>query len=297
MVLDDEVGRVVILDLRGRDPPMTLTGHPHLERLDLSPDRRWVATGTWQGNGVKVWDLNRGTLARDLAVEGSADVLFSPDGRSLVTASGDEYAIWDVGSWTPRLQLPRIQAIGLPGQAAFSPDGHVLAITTTRSLVQLVDAESGRELATLEPPEPKNISVIRFSPDGRSARRCARRRRHPGLGSGSNSPRAGIARIGLAYGNWRRASRQPDAHPRANRRRRRTLARPPGAGRRSRALESLGRRSRGLRGGDRLGGSTRRRPHSPGASPPGSGRCDGLQRGVPATPANVRGVRACAACR
>jgi serine/threonine protein kinase/WD40 repeat protein len=167
VVVDDEVGRVVILDLRGRDPPMTLTGHPNVERLDLSPDRRWVATGTWRGTGVKVWDANRGTLARDLAVEESADVLFSPDGRSLVTASGDEYAIWDLGSWTPRLRLPRIQAIGLPGQAAFSPDGHVLAITTTRSLVQLVDAESGRELASLEAPEPKNISVIRFSPDGR----------------------------------------------------------------------------------------------------------------------------------
>ncbi len=167
VVLDDEVGRVVILDLRGRDPPMTLTGHPYLERLDLSPDRRWVATGTWRGNGVKVWDANRGTLARDLAVQESADVLFSPDGRSLVTASGDEYAIWDLGSWTPRLRLPRIQAISLPGQAAFSPDGQVLAITTTRNLVQLVDAESGRQLATLEAPEPKNISVLRFSPDGR----------------------------------------------------------------------------------------------------------------------------------
>ena len=272
MVLDDEVGRVVILDLRGRDPPMTLTGHPNLERLDLSPDGRWVATGTWRGNGVKVWDARRGTLARELAVEGSADVLFSPDGRSLVTASGDEYAIWDVGSWTRRLQLPRIQATGLPGQAAFSPAGGVLAITTTRSLVQLVDAESGRELATLEAPEPKNVSVARFQPRRPTAGRCARRRRHPGLGSGRDSPRAGIARIGLAYGNWRRASRQPDAHPRADRRRGRTLDGPPGAGRRARALESLGRRSRGLRRGDRLGGSTRRRPSSPGAFPPGSGR-------------------------
>ena len=167
VVIDSEVGRVVIVDLRGRDPPITLSGHPNLERLDLSPDGLWVATGTWQGNGVKVWDARRGTLAREVAVEGSADVLFSPDGRSLVTASGDEYAKWDLNSWSRRLQVPRKQAIGVPGMAAFSPAGGALAITRTRSLVQLVDAESGRELATLEAPEPKNVSALGFNPDGR----------------------------------------------------------------------------------------------------------------------------------
>jgi tetratricopeptide (TPR) repeat protein len=33
--------------------------------------------------------------------------------------------------------------------------------------VQLVDAKSGRELMTLEAPEPKNVSALSFSPDGR----------------------------------------------------------------------------------------------------------------------------------
>src|SRR5262249_14145684 len=56
---------------------------------------------------------------------------------------------------------------GVAGRAAFSPDGRVLAITKTRSLVQLVDARAGRELATLEPPEQNNVSALEFSPDGR----------------------------------------------------------------------------------------------------------------------------------
>ena len=99
--------------------------------------------------------------------ETHGSVLFSPAGRSLVTASGDEYAIWNVGSWTRRLQIPRSQATGLPGWAAYSPAGGVLAIATTRSLVQLVDAESGLELVTLEAPEPKSVSSLGFSPDGR----------------------------------------------------------------------------------------------------------------------------------
>jgi hypothetical protein len=55
----------------------------------------------------------------------------------------------------------------VPGQAAFNPAGDMLAIARTRSLVQLVDVESGRELATLEAPDANNVSALCFSPDGR----------------------------------------------------------------------------------------------------------------------------------
>ena len=43
VVVDGEVGRVVILDLRARDAPISVVGHPNLERLDLSPDGLWLA--------------------------------------------------------------------------------------------------------------------------------------------------------------------------------------------------------------------------------------------------------------
>ena len=36
-----------------------------------------------------------------------------------------------------------------------------------RAAEPAVDADSGRELATLEAPEPKNASALGFSPDGR----------------------------------------------------------------------------------------------------------------------------------
>ena len=167
VVVDGEAGRVVVLDLSGRDPPVRLTGHPNLERIDLSPDGRWVATGTWQGNGVKLWDARGGRLTDEFAVDGSAEVLFSPDSRSLATASGDEYAVWDLNTRSQRMHIPRSQATGLPGKMAFSVVDGVMAIVKTRSLVQLVDVASGREVATLEAPESKNVSALGFSPDGR----------------------------------------------------------------------------------------------------------------------------------
>ena len=75
--------------------------------------------------------------------------------------------IWEAGTWKERLHIPRSQTGGLPGVAAFTPEGGVLAITRTRTSVQLVDAATGRELATLEAPDPQNVTGLCFSRDGR----------------------------------------------------------------------------------------------------------------------------------
>src|SRR5262249_9220901 len=35
--------------------PVVLRPHPNVQRVAISPDGRFVATGTWHGSGVKVW--------------------------------------------------------------------------------------------------------------------------------------------------------------------------------------------------------------------------------------------------
>jgi serine/threonine protein kinase/WD40 repeat protein len=161
-VLDGELGRVAVIDLERNVIVATIVGHRNLERIDLSPDGRWLATSTWRGDGVKVWDARSGTLVRALAVRGSADVGFSPDGRWLVTSSGTEYGLWETGTWALRRQFTRSQTGGLPGKAAFSEDGRLLAIVRTRSLIALLDPESGRELATLEAPDRRQVGSLGF---------------------------------------------------------------------------------------------------------------------------------------
>jgi eukaryotic-like serine/threonine-protein kinase len=166
-LVDHERGISRVFDLEGVKAPVTLAGHGNAERLDLSPDGRWLATGTWQGSLVKVWDVRGGEPARDLPVDGSADVAFSPDGRRLLTASWKEHTLWDTSTWRPLVRIPRSQSGSLPGVAAFSPDGRLLAVIRTRSMVQLVDVETGQEQATLEEPEPGSVCGMVFSPDGR----------------------------------------------------------------------------------------------------------------------------------
>jgi hypothetical protein len=166
IVIDRELGQVLVEDRSKPKARIKVQGHPGLERVALSPNGRWLATGTWHGTGVKIWDPLTGKLERSLAVEDSADVGFSPDGRHLVTSSGKEFCFWDVGTWNKGLTIARQNAGDMPGKLVFAPTARLAALTRTRHLAELIDPVTGRPLATLESPDFKHVSSMGFSPDG-----------------------------------------------------------------------------------------------------------------------------------
>jgi WD40 repeat protein len=139
--------------------------HPGIAYVAITPDGRWVATGAWRGTGVKVWDAREGALARELDVEGGAAVAFSPDGRWLVTKSQTECRFWQVGTWRVSHCVAYARVEAPPNPVLFSPDGKMLAMTRSRTLVQLVDPETGRQYATLAAPDPSAARLLCFSPD------------------------------------------------------------------------------------------------------------------------------------
>jgi serine/threonine protein kinase/WD40 repeat protein/Tfp pilus assembly protein PilF len=137
--------------------------HPGVRYVALSPNGRWVATGTWQGKGVKVWDTTSGKLVWERP-GGSARVQFSPNGRWLVTSmEPDSFRFWRVGSWQAGHRAPKMPQIG---SMAFSPDSNFLAVSDFQGLVRLIHVPSGRKLARLEAPYPAIIFWLAFSPDG-----------------------------------------------------------------------------------------------------------------------------------
>jgi serine/threonine protein kinase/WD40 repeat protein/Tfp pilus assembly protein PilF len=152
-----------------RDPAgRIILNQPHLAHIALSPDGRWVATGTYIGGPaavVKIWDAGSGAFVRNLDVGGDAIPVFSGDGRWLAAGTGREFFLWRVGTWEQARVIQRDNAAG-SGLLAFSPDGRLLAVAHSNFLVQLLNLDTGQEVASLAVRDPQRVHVLRFSPDG-----------------------------------------------------------------------------------------------------------------------------------
>lgn len=93
-------------------------------------------------------------------------IVFSPDGRSLVSLSDDRTVkVWDVTSGRAMRTLQNEYGAA---SAAFSPDGRVLAVADGQGYVVLWDVASGRKLRTGPDRHPQGITRIAFSPDGQT---------------------------------------------------------------------------------------------------------------------------------
>jgi WD40 repeat protein len=167
-VTDFGNGQAVLFEATNPRARTFLRPHANNAEVAFSPDGRWVATGTWKGANVRVWDAASGSLAADLPAA-DATVGFSPDGRWLVAGEGEAFHFYRAGSWQPGMILPRDTSSTVRGPFTFRPDGRVLAVGTMvqhESVVQLIDPESGKALATLRAPEDFWITSLAFSPDG-----------------------------------------------------------------------------------------------------------------------------------
>src|SRR6266542_1498715 len=154
----------LVLDFEHPSTSVALRPHPGIQNVAIDSTGRFVATGTWQGSGVKIWDVATRKVLRDLPAPSHASVSFSPDGRWLAVCAED-YRLYEVGSWQLRFKLART-GIEL-GCLTFSPDGEILAFAYSPSNIHLYATATGRRLAVLEPPQPAVVCDLRFSPDGR----------------------------------------------------------------------------------------------------------------------------------
>jgi WD40 repeat protein len=166
-------------DINDRTPP-TVWLWP-----DMDPDRarrlasdfplvgyRLVAGGRWGvstdnvGPDLWIWDPQTGQRVRSLGLVSNVSSMSSRDTRWLVTATRDDFSLWDTESWTraggwrPRAG----QYFGIPGQ--FSPDARWFATADLRGQIEIRALPDGRELVSLPPAQPLGISDLRFSRTG-----------------------------------------------------------------------------------------------------------------------------------
>ncbi|HEX7303955.1 helix-turn-helix domain-containing protein [Lentzea sp.] len=143
--------------------------------IAFSPDGRTLAAATQpfpccpagaSGNTLTLWNLTTGTPTRLTGHTGQVlDVVFSPDGSRVATASVDRTVIiWDTASGAQLRTLAHHRNVvnGL----AFSPDGRLLATGSHDFSLKLWDLATGEVLATFT-GHTGWIRCVRFSPDGR----------------------------------------------------------------------------------------------------------------------------------
>jgi serine/threonine protein kinase/WD40 repeat protein len=161
-----------VLIYRADDPaaaPIRLRGHANVSYAALSPDGRLVATGTWRGAGVRVWDATTGQVVTALSARESAGIAFTPDGtRLLVLESEGDYRCYRVNDWELEVERSAADTGFTRGlRAAIHPNGRMMAHTKDRVNLRLADLDTGEELAVLPVPESQNLAAYQFSPDGR----------------------------------------------------------------------------------------------------------------------------------
>lgn len=98
-----------------------------------------------------------------LGHKGGTFARYSPDGRTIVSTSDDRTVrLWDAA--TGRM-IRVLETNEWAVSAAFSPDGDLLALRTTKG-VRLVETGSGRLIRFLE-SSTEGLPKVAFSPDGR----------------------------------------------------------------------------------------------------------------------------------
>ena len=129
---------VRVIDLRN-DAPARFFEFSRAAFVDISHDGQWLAAGTWQGLGVRVWSLPSGDVAANLPGPGSAEVAFSPDMNDdrmewLITGDPENYRFWTPGTWNvARAPVPH-RAEDRAGNIAFSPRKFVVAFSSNGRL-------------------------------------------------------------------------------------------------------------------------------------------------------------------
>jgi len=155
----------------------TIEGHEDaIQAIRFSADGKTVQTA---GQSVKKWNISTGELVETIKLD-LQDVkrmsrlfTFSPDGRMLAGqlrgSTSSRLTIWNVESGEI---FANLELIGHPLDAAFSPDGRLLAIGTialndkqSTGAVQIFDAKTGAKKRTIE-THPFSMSSVAFSPKG-----------------------------------------------------------------------------------------------------------------------------------
>ena len=164
---DSEGGAMQVWDLTEERRLQMINGAP-TGRTSVSNDRTLIATSSAQERSVRVWNLATGAQRLNLpdGLGGASELVFSPDGNTLVSANYDnDIRIWNTksGELVRRIE----EMTGAMFAAAFTPDGSRLIMAGLDETVYIWDARSFQLLRKWK-GHGETIAALAVSPDSRT---------------------------------------------------------------------------------------------------------------------------------
>jgi eukaryotic-like serine/threonine-protein kinase len=159
-------GMVVLFDRTFTNRLAELGPHDKVDFTALSPDGRWVASGSSTDGHVRVWDRQSGREAFSIEMGVLPRAVFSRDGKWFASF-GKTFDLREVGSWKAVALPPTSERQPIFKAAAFSPNSRLLAAISGHSTVQLFDLATWQPAGLLRPPGYVRMHAVLFSPDGK----------------------------------------------------------------------------------------------------------------------------------
>ena len=142
-----------IFTIRGRIPIVDIAFSPNGGTLAFS------------SMGIILWDIATGTNIVTFDSGGNS-IAFSPDGNRLVCASNYTAVVevWDIEAGS----AVELEHTRFPYSESFSPDSRILAAGARNGTIKLWDVETGQNIGNLLGERESWVSMVVFSPDGRT---------------------------------------------------------------------------------------------------------------------------------
>ncbi|WP_437657772.1 beta-propeller domain-containing protein [Sorangium sp. So ce1182] len=167
-----------VWDLASEEVAAAPAGHSGGARgVAVTPDGRFAVSAAplsdaarSRCDGLKVWDLATGQVARTLTHRRLASfycVAVAPDGRFALSGSVDDtLAVWDLSTGKP-VRVMKGHG-GMVADVAVTPDGRLALSASYDKTVRVWDLSTGQAVQTME-GHASNVHGVAVTPDGRLA--------------------------------------------------------------------------------------------------------------------------------
>jgi RNA polymerase sigma factor (sigma-70 family) len=170
----DDEGTIHLVEVDTTRERRALARHAYgVSDLCRSPDGKVLASiGEGLDHQIHLWQVDTGKKLspKEDVIQGRIEsVAYSPDGKTLVSTSGDAaLRFWDPATGKERRRLQgkfgRMTHAGV-----FSPDGKTLAVAIDGgATVCLLEPSSGREILRVKNPASGWFTCVAFNPDGKT---------------------------------------------------------------------------------------------------------------------------------